>query len=488
MAVSLYTSRVVLQALGVEDFGIYSLVAGVVVLLSFFNNALSSATQRFINFERSPNSKGEINKIFNLSVINHVLISLGILVIAETFGLWFFNSKLSIPLDRLRAANIVYQISLVNLALNILRVPFQALVIAYEKMSYYAILGVIETLLRLIAVSILVQVSTNDNLIWYTILILCVNVLVSGMHYALCRFYFRKESAFNIYRDNSKQRELLSFSSWTLLGSAAAMGAHQGLSLLLNVFFGVVVNASVGIANQVNAALYNFISSFQTAINPQIVQTYADGNLVKNRELILATSRYSFFLMTLLSAPILLFVNSVLQLWLGDNIPEYTNGFVQVILLCSLIDSLAGPFWISAAAIGKVKPYYLTIAMVHIFNLPLSYFLFDSGSDPITGFWVKVTVYLILFIYRIVFVNQVLKFSKWELIAYIVRVLSVFFFLFVLLFYSKTIGPYNLASVVIYSVVVNCFLLLFFLTLGMDRNERSFIVSIIRDKFAVSNK
>lgn len=475
MGISLYTSRVILETLGVEDFGIYSLVAGVVVLFSFLNNSMNAATQRFISYEKASSNAIQINKIFNVSVINHGLISLIFLFFAETIGLWFLNMKLNIPQDRMYAANIAYQMSVLTAIMNILRVPYNATIIAYERMRFFAFLGIFETVAKLLIVYLLVFLSTLDSLILYSILLVLVSGLSNVIYLLYCKSQFKTETIFRFYRDFNKTKELFAFSSWIVFGQVAVVGASQGLNMLINIFYGVTVNAALGIANQVNGILYSFISNFQVAFQPQLVQTYANKQYDKNKELILNTSKYSFFLMVLLSLPILCYPNTILTLWLGSHVPPYTDKFVQVIIFCSLIDALAGPFWTSAMAIGSVKEYNVTLTVINLLTLPLAYGLLRLGYSPVYAYYGKLLIHVFLQIFRFYFIHRKLNFESRVFLHYLCRILCLVLFLVSVIYgpnYSKEI---SLVNTVKGTFVLELSFICFIWFLGLNRNERYYV-------------
>ena len=293
MLVSLYTSRIVLNTLGVEDYGIYNIVGGVVILFSFFNNAMSNATQRFLSFELGQNNSVQLKRTFSMIINVHIGIAFLIFLLAETVGLWFLNTHINIPTERMKAANWVYQFSIFTFLINIIRVPYHATIVAYEKMSFYAYLSIIEVLLKL-GVVFLIQISPLDKLIFYGFLIFVVSVLILLVYKIYCNKNFDAAN-YNFFWDTKLFKTLISFSGWSLFGSAANVSSKQGTDILLNIFYGVMVNAAMGIANQVNNAVNGFVQNFQTAFKPQIVKSYAANETDYLIRLIFQTSKFSFF-------------------------------------------------------------------------------------------------------------------------------------------------------------------------------------------------
>ena len=409
MLVSLYTSRVILKALGVEDFGLYNVVGGVVVLFTFINNAMVTSTQRFLNFEIGRNDIEEAQKVFSASLNIHFLIAGIFLLLAETVGLWFLNQYIQIPDGRETAANWVYQFSVIVSILNIIRSPYNAAIIAHEHMSFYAYVSIIEVILKLAIVYMVYLFA--DRLIAYAFLMMLVTLIVLGAYYVFCRKKYQI-CKYRFEYDKKRYLSLASFSGWSLFGSLANMGASQGINIILNMFFGVAVNAAMGIANQVNAAVYQFVSSFQTAFNPQIIKSYAAGDRTYFISLIMNTSRYSFLLLFLLALPIYICCPEILSIWLG-TVPEYAVEFCRLMLLFLLIDAVQGPLWVSAQATGKIKNYQILMSVLILLNLPITYVLLVFFKNPEIALIVRVAVNFITAVARVIYLNHLYDFPIW---------------------------------------------------------------------------
>ena len=409
MLVSLYTSRVILKALGVEDFGLYNVVGGVVVLFTFINNAMVTSTQRFLNFEIGRNDIEEAQKVFSASLNIHFLIAGIFLLLAETVGLWFLNQYIQIPDGRETAANWVYQFSVIVSILNIIRSPYNAAIIAHEHMSFYAYVSIIEVILKLAIVYMVYLFA--DRLIAYAFLMMLVTLIVLGVYYIFCRKKYQI-CKYRFEYDKKRYLSLASFSGWSLFGSLANMGASQGINIILNMFFGVAVNAAMGIANQVNAAVYQFVSSFQTAFNPQIIKSYAAGDRTYFISLIMNTSRYSFLLLFLLALPIYICCPEILSIWLG-TVPEYAVEFCRLMLLFLLIDAVQGPLWVSAQATGKIKNYQILMSVLILLNLPITYVLLVFFKNPEIALIVRVAVNFITAVARVIYLNHLYDFPIW---------------------------------------------------------------------------
>ena len=356
LLVSLYTVRVVLNTLGAEDYGIYNVVAGVVVLFSFVNNAMATATQRFLNYSLGENDKKKTQEVYSASLIVHLGIAAIFVLLAETVGLWFVSNKLNIPEARRAATAIVYQFTIITTVFNILRVPYNAVIIAYEKMSFFAWLSILESLLKLAIVFLLV-LSGIDRLVFYAFLMTAVALIILCFYKLYCNRTF-EIARYSKVTDISLVKKILSFSGWSLFGAVANVANSQGTNIVLNMFTNVTVNAAMGIANQVNSAVYSFVGNFQTAFNPQIVKSYAEGKKEYFIDLVFRTAKVSFLLLNFMVVPLLLNAEIVLHIWL-KSIPEYTIHFVQLILIWSLIDSWNGPLWMSVQATGNIRKYQI---------------------------------------------------------------------------------------------------------------------------------
>ena len=484
MGAMLYISRVVLRVLGVEDFGIYNIVMGVVILFSFFNGTMTATSQRFINVEKASNDISRVNKVFNISIINHLFIMLVVVILAETVGLWFLNHKLIIPANRMQAANIVYQVALIIALIEIIKVPFNAMIVAHEKMSFYAWLGLAETALKLSAIFILMQLEHYDKLISYSLLLLCVSIAVFSLYFRFTRKAFHAETRFHLQKDFTKTKEMMSFSGWMLVGQLAYVGSTQGLNMVTNLFFGVAANAAVGIATQVDTAVYSFVNNFQVAFNPQLVQSYAAKDYDRNKKLILGTSKYSFYLIAILSAPVLYFSHTLLTLWLGDHVPMYAEKLVQATIVCSLISAMAGSFWMTALAIGtnSIKQYNIVLAVIDLCTVPLAYYLFTLGYNPVYAFIGKFGIMVIMQIYRLYFINKKIKFNRKEFASYLVNISIIFALLLGLIYLSDTQHTYSFWTFVGEAVLLETSLISVILFGGLNKAEKDVLFSYLKKR------
>ena len=326
MGVGLYTSRMVLDVLGVEDYGIYGLVGGIVTMFAFLNSAMASATQRYLSFDIGKGDEVRLQQTFNASVNIHFLIGIVIVILAETVGLWFVNTQLDIPAERMVAANWVYQFSILAFFFNVIQVPYNALLVAREHMSVYAYISIIDVLFKLGIVFILIYYNA-DKLILYGILTFAVSFIVRMLYRAYCKRKF-KESVYKFYYDKVYYKELLNYSWWNLFGNIAAIARGQGSNILLNIFFGPVANAAYSLTQTVQSMIGQFVTNFQVALNPQITKNYASGNINASMNLMFKSSKYSFFAMLILVVPFLYNIDYVMNLWLKE-VPPHAISFAH---------------------------------------------------------------------------------------------------------------------------------------------------------------
>jgi O-antigen/teichoic acid export membrane protein len=408
MAVTLYTSRVVLEALGVEDFGIYSVVGGVIVMFAFINSAMSVATQRFLTYEMGMGNTSKLKTVFCTSIIIHSIIAFIILILGETVGLWFLENKMSIPSNRMDAAFLVYQLSVVSCIVSIISLPYNAAIIAYEKMSVFAYISAFDAAGRLFTAYFLLM-ATGDKLIIYAMLICLVQVLIRLIYGWYCKKYF-KEIKFAFLWNKEVFREMLSFSGWNVIGGFAYVLSVQGVDILLNIFFGPSINAAKGISNQVQMAVNSFCANFQTAVNPQITKCYAAGDIQYVNSLIFSSSRFSFYIMLLPSLPILLEANYILKLWL-KTVPDYSMIFVQLSIIVSLLSVFANPLITGNFATGKIKKLLIAVGLINCGAVPLAYIFLKLGGLPWAALLAQIIIATIAFGVNLRITGKHLNFS-----------------------------------------------------------------------------
>ncbi|MBS5876524.1 MAG: holin [Prevotella sp.] len=418
MVISLYTSRIVLNALGVNDYGIYNVVGGIVVILAFLNNAMAGSTQRFLNFEMGMQDSNALQKVFSTSIHIHVIVALIVLILGETIGLWFLNTNMNIPETRITAANYVYQFSLVTCIANFLTVPYNATIIAHERMSAFAYLSILEGVLKF-SVAIAIYYSPFDKLVFYGLLMLFVG-LINNICYATYAYrHFTECKGISKQINKDKMHKMLSFSGWTIFGNLGYILHTQGIAIIINMFFTVAVNAAQGIANQVNGVVQQFLSNFLLALNPQLVKSYASGDIEAMHKLIIRGCKFAFCLVAFFIVPLVLETPTILQTWLGV-VPEYTVIFVRMVLFILLVNSLSGIFSTSKGATGNIKIYQITLTIIGAFHLPLAWAAFALGYGPEYSMYVYLVIVIILQIVRAWFVCNSLQLSKRRLFSEVV--------------------------------------------------------------------
>lgn len=477
LVVSFYTSRVVLEILGVEDFGIYNAVGGIVAVLGFINSAMTISTQRYLTFELGQSDVEALRQTFSSSLIIHGLLSIFILFLGETAGLWFLYEKMIIPAERIEAALWVYQFSIFTTLVSIMSAPYNAAIVAHERMSAFAYISVLEVLLKL-AIVFLLQLGDFDRLKLYAILMFGVQFGIRIIYSHYCSRHFQ-ETKFYFLLDKKKIRNMLNFTGWSLWGSSAAIFFTQGLNILLNIFFGPSVNAARGIAVQVQSAVLNFSSNFQTALNPQITKSYAVGDLNYMHSLIYRSSKFSFFLLFFLSLPIFIETEKILSIWL-TTVPEYTVIFVRLILCITIIDAIANPLMTSASATGKIRFYQSLVGGILVSILPISYIVLKLGGNPYSVFIVHLCICIIAFITRLYIICPMiqLQLSKYTK-QVIFRCLSVFILSIIFPLLIRNIlndGLVRLFTVCITSTI-SIGLCVYYI--GLNVNERHFLIGQI---------
>ena len=474
MLVSLYTSRVILQTLGVEDYGVYNVVGGVISMFTFLNGAMSSATSRYITFEIGKGNMEQLKKVFSTSLQIHAIIALLIVILGETVGLWFLMNELVIPEGRMDAAMWVYQCSVVTAVVTIMSVPYNADIIAHEKMSAFAYISVLEIILKLAIVYLLV-VLPFDKLKVYAVLVLMVGLLIRYIYTRYCHKHF-EESHYIHRRDKPLLKEMSSFAGWSFWGNLAGILYAQGLNMMLNIFFGPVVNAARGIATQIQGVVQQFVGNFQMALNPQITKTYASGELDKMHSLMFRSARFSFMLLFFLSLPIMLETSYILTLWLGI-VPENTVIFARIIIAISLIYTIANPCVIANQATGKVKVYQAVVGGLLLLILPISYIVLKMGAPAYSVFIVHFCVESVAQFARMYMLRNMIDLPLWSYVKNIylpiMGVVLLSIVLPLLVYSNMQEGFIRLLAVGMTCVISVAMTSLF---IGMTRNERSFLI------------
>lgn len=408
MLVSLYTSRVVLQALGVEDYGIYNVVGGVVAMFSLLSGSLSAAVSRFLTFELGRNDLVRLRKVFSSALCVHALLALVVLVLSETLGLWFLNYQMNIPADRMIAANWVFQFSLFSFLLGLFSVPYNASIISHERMGIFAFVGIGDTLLQLgIVLFIAFGGICSDKLIVYASLLVVKGMLFQLFYFYYCRKSF-KECRFKLSLDKPLLKEMTGFAGWNFIGASSAILRDQGGNILLNLFYGPALNAARGVANQVSNAIGSFVGNFMIALNPQITKSYAAAEYGYTFSLIFRGARFSYYLLLWLALPVLLNTQYILSIWL-NVVPEHTILFVQLVLVFSMCETISNPLITVMLATGKIRNYQIVVGGLQMMNFPLSYIFLKMGFLPEIIVMVAISLSLICLGARLILLRDMIQ-------------------------------------------------------------------------------
>ena len=480
MLISIYTSRIVLEALGVEDYGVYQVVGGMVAMFSIITNALSASISRYITFELGNGNIKRLNKIFSTSRAIQYVLSIIIIVLAEIVGLWFMHNHMQIPDGRMDAAVWVLHFSVVSFVFTLLSVPYNACIIAHEHMRAFAYISIFDALLRLI-ICFLLLASPIDRLIFYGLAMMSLSALMRVIYNIYCWRYF-DESRVKVRFYKSVFNEMFGFAGWNFLTSACNILNVQGVNMLINVFFGVTFNAARGLANQVKNALVSFVSSFTTAINPQITKSYAAGSIDEMHSLVCRGARFSYYLILLMAVPIFFEAETILDIWL-KTVPEKTVVFVRLSLINVLIDGAGYTSYTANLATGKIKKYSITLSLITVLVFPLVWVAFSLGASVEMAYYIDIVGQLLYQVSRLFLTqeNVGLKVSRFIKDVYfpiiITTFLSILPSLFVVLMVDASIWRLILSTIVgLFTVSV------MILVVGMKKDERDYVTNIIKGR------
>lgn len=479
MVISLFTSRVILQNLGVEDYGIYTVVGGFVSMFAIISSTLTGTTQRYLTYEIGKKENSDPQRVFGISMNIHILLSVVIVLLLETVGLWFLNNKLNINPERLTAANWVYQFSIISFVVNIISTPYNAVIIAHEKMKAFAYISLFEVVLKLIIVYMLV-ITPWDRLCVYAFLLLLVSLLIRAIYGVYCGRHF-SESKYKYYKGKELYKEMFTFASMNFIGASADILCNQGVDVILNLFAGVTANAARGIANSVQGAVSKFVSDFTTAIKPQIMKEYAAGNISTSLDLCYMGSRFSFFLMLFFGLPISINAPYILNLWLGME-PEYTADFLKLTLLMASIMVLSYNVTTIILANGNLKSFTFWIGLVRIAMLPIIYVTLKLGAAPQIAYLVIALFEFLALIVRLLVTQRLL--SRNIIVEYAKYVLAPLFFVTVISvpssFYISSIFENNLRGFLIETIICLLITSISIFFIGLKKEERLFAYEKIK--------
>lgn len=482
LLVTLYTSRVVLNTLGVVDYGVYNVVAGFVALFGFLNASLSASMQRFYNFEIGKGNESGVSMVYSTGLIIHAVLSIVILLLLETFGLWYVNHVMVVPAERLQAANILFQVSVLSMLLLVMQIPYLGLIMAYERMGYYAIVTLMDVILKLLIVLALPFIP-YDKLIIYSVLYASVSIVDFLCYYIYAKYHFNFVFREKIHVERHLLSEMLSFSGWNLLGSFAHVLKGQGVNLILNSFFGPVVNAARGVAFQIHSAITNFSGSITTAFRPQLVNAYAAENKKRAVNLMFFESKICAMLVLTLAVPMILEIDYILHIWLGNTIPPQTNIFTRLVLIDGLITTLNPACTQLMFATGKIKNYQIASTCVNIMLLPFAWLCLKIYEKAVIVFLATMLFSLMNQIVCVFFVNQQIGFG---IKSYVRKVCIPYFKCIVLLPIIPYIVIHLMDSTFIRLVVVclSSLLASVFLTyiIVFNKYERNIVLNFVKQK------
>lgn len=405
MIIGLFTVRIVLQALGETDYGIYTVVAGSIAFLTFVSSALTTGSQRFFSFVLGKDDKEELNKTFGVTFTLYVLLVFIIIALAESVGVWFINTHLVIDETRIIAANIIFQFVIISTAISLLTSPYMMSIMAHEDMHIFAKLAIIDAICKLSICGLLV-ISPFDKLITYVFLLLIATLLIQGIYFAYARKHYEECKVKRLEWDREKAKEMTSFSGWNLFGSLAWVGKNQGIGVILNMFFGPVVNAAQGVAMTVRTTSTTFSANFSAALSPQIVKKYAAKDYYGMSCLLYRGSKMTYFLMLVVVVPLIFCIDFILQLWIGDH-SAHMAVFCQLLLVEALIDSISTPLATANQATGRIAKYQAIIGLLGLLNLPFAFILLKLGYAPEWVFIISVILQICIVGVRVIFLKRV---------------------------------------------------------------------------------
>lgn len=476
--VSLYTSRVILNTLGVEDFGIYNVVSGFVSMFGFLNTTLSSSTQRFYNYELGINGKEGVSKVYSSGLVIHVILAAILFVLLESVGLWYINHVMVIPEERLFAANCVFQAVVFSMILLVFQTLYLGAIMAYERLDYYAIISILDVILKL-AIVIALPFLPYDKLITYAILFSCISILDF-----LCYFVYSYRQDFGLRFSKPQKvltKEILSFSGWNLFGTFTFMLQGQGMNMLLNVFFGPAINAARGVAFQVKNALKSFTGSITTSFRPQIVGSYARKEYERVLSLFYLESKICFCLMLLLEVPVICQIDTILSVWLGQTVPQYSNIFTILVLVNTLIGTINPIIYQIASATGRIKNYQIANSALNIMQLPVAWIFLTLGYEATSVFFVTIVFSILDQVVCLIQLNKVFKInlkaytSKVIIPCVVSAILSIIVSYLVIVYTDQ--GLFQFILVCLTDVTVTTSIIYF---IAFSKAERSQIIGLIK--------
>lgn len=482
MTVTIYTQSVVLSALGVEDFGLYSLVGGIVSFLGFLNTSMAAASQRFLSYSLGSEQQYSVKTTFNSVFRSQMIIAFVILLLAETLGIYYIQNFVNCPISKIPVAHIVFQFSLFAFLIKTITVPYVASIIAHERMNAFAMLSVVESIL-ILTVALILTLFEDNRIIIYAIGT-SSTIFIVQMGYIVYNLRNFDECVIEKKCEYKQIKEIFKYSGWNLMGALSSVVIDQGVNMVLNSFFGVIVNAARGISFQVSAAVSSLTGNFQQAMNPQIVKSYAQNEIEKMNLLIFKGTKFSIFLLLILAFPIYCNIDKILIIWLG-NVPQYTEIFCKLILINCVISALSGCILTGVMATGRIKKYQIIVASINILNLPISIFILRYYPNPYITAIVMIAVSIIAFIARVYLSSKMLKFSKFKFLK---QVLSrICFVVLPLIISYYWINCFTISEIKFIELGLKLLICLFFCTLviyffGLNNSEKIQVITFIKNR------
>lgn len=486
MLIGLYMSRVVLDALGEVNYGIYNVVGDFVTMFGFISGAMVTATQRFLSFEIGKGDEGNVKAVFSTAVVIHMRLAAAVLIIGEVVGVWYLNTQMNIPDNRIEAANWVFQMSLLTFVINIYSVPYNAAIVAYERMTAFAYVAILESVLKL-AVALLITISSSDKLVLYAVLLACIALsvrIIYGVYVSrnfpqcVCTWHVNKRCS----------KEMTGFVGWNLIGSISNIAKDQGINLVLNLFFGTTVNAARGLATKVMGIISSFATNFQMALNPQIIKSYAAEQLEEMFDLVFKGSKFSYLLLLFLSLPVFIEADFLLGIWL-IKVPEYTVVFLRLVLATVLFDSLSNSLVTAMHASGKVRDYQIVVGGISLLTLPCVYWVLSMGYSPEWAMIVGLAFSFICHIARLVMLHFSIGMPVGRfLLKVTLRVLATTLLAAVLPIFCYMQMEQDFVSFLAVCGVSAISSTIFIFIIGLNSNERSLIMGFVKRKLKFSER
>lgn len=478
LALTLYTTRVVLRILGVEDYGIYNVVCGFVSMFAFLNTSMSNGIQRFYNYEYGKNGDFGATVVYNTALVIQALLAIIIIILTESLGLWYLYNKMVIPIERFKAALIIFQCSIINFLFLIMQAPYTAAVMAHERMDFYAIISIFDAIIKL-GIVLLLPFFSYDKLVIYGVLYSSISILNFIVYFLYCKRNFPEIKIVRAV-DKGMFSSMLSFSGWNVFGSLSGVMKEQGINLVLNLFFGPVVNAARGVANQVNSGLQSFVTNLTVPVRPQVIQSYAKGEIERTMRLTYSVSKLSCCCLLLVALPILVEIDYVLNIWLGNNIPEYSSYFIIIVTATSFLSNLNAAISGVVHASGKMKWYQIIGGSLGILSVPIAYIILRAGGHPASALWVVFIMMAIIQIVSLIILKTIVPFSildyTKQVVYPLVLVILVSIWAPLALHYFLSEGFLRLIVVLMTSILVTATNIYF---IGLNKSEKNIIKQFI---------